>query len=358
MPTNPYPALLARALEQAGARVIDPGRPGWGWILRHRRRVQVLHLHWLHVFYRIENRELVSIVQALEFCARLLAARLLGYRLVWTLHDPRPYDSTTPLADRIARTGVMNLAEVIIHCGAARALLRRRKLLGGGVHRIDHGSYAGVYPDAVDREAARGRLGIAAERVVFLAFGMIRAYKGLRNLLAAFEALGRGPGGSQATLLIAGKPRGERDAAATAGLRRAYEHLDIRWFLEFVPGDEVQLYMRAADFAVAAFEEILVSGSAILALSFGVPLVAPRLGCLPELLAVRMPGEGERCGADGGDPGELAGILYDPPAGLPAALAQALTADRARLARNARRRAAQLDWPAIGRAHVALYGGR
>ena len=99
-----------------------------------------------------------------------------------------------------------------------------------------------------------------------------------------------GPG---ARLLIAGRPRGgastTRLAAAAAADRR------IRLPLRFVPDDELQVWLRAADVVVLPFRDILTSGSAILALSFGRPVVAPALGCLPETVPT-------------------AGVLYDPDA--------------------------------------------
>ncbi|MGD8394528.1 MAG: glycosyltransferase [Candidatus Eiseniibacteriota bacterium] len=339
VPTNPYAELLARAVTAAGAEVVDPGRPGWRWLWSARRRVDVLHLHWLHVFYRRDDASRKSVVLALCFAKMLLFARLLGYRLVWTMHNAQPHDSPTPLADHIAHLAAMNLSEVVIHCEAARPLLRGRKLFGG-VHAIPHGSYEGVYPDTVRRPEARVRLGLADDRVVFLAFGLIRGYKGIRRLVESFASMARGtPRGDRATLLVVGRPREAVDREAVEALRAAYRDVDVRWCLDYVPDAMVQVYMRAADYAVAAFERILVSGSAILALSFGLPLVAPRLGSLPELV------------------GDDAGILYEPPDGLAAALALALTADRAALAAGARRRAAALDWAPIGAAHVAVYRG-
>jgi glycosyltransferase involved in cell wall biosynthesis len=339
VPTNPYSELLARAIAGAGAEVVDPGRPGWLWLWRARGEVDVLHLHWLHVFYRREGSPLRSVFLALCFAKMLLFARLLGYRLVWTMHNAQPHDSPTPLADRIAHLAAMNLAEVVIHCEAARPLLHGRKLLGR-VHPIPHGNYQGVYPDTMGRAAARAELGLGEERIVFLAFGLIRGYKGIRRLVESFaEVTRRSPEGERATLLVVGRPREAADREAVEALRAAHGDVDVRWFLEFVPDEAVQLYMRAADYAVTAFEQILVSGSAILALSFGLPLVAPRLGSLPELV------------------GEDAGILYAPPDGLAEALARALTADRAALADGARRRAEALDWRSIGAAHVAVYRG-
>ena len=66
----------------------------------------------------------------------------------------------------------------------------------------------------------------------------------------------------------------------------------------------MQMYLRAADAVVLPYKDVLTSGSAILAMTFGQPVIAPAIGCLPESL-----------GAEGT-------ILYDPstPDGLERAL--------------------------------------
>ena len=44
-------------------------------------------------------------------------------------------------------------------------------------------------------------------------------------------------------------------------------------------------YLRATDVFVAPFKSVLTSGSVILAMSYGLPCIVPRLGCLPETLS-------------------------------------------------------------------------
>ena len=52
----------------------------------------------------------------------------------------------------------------------------------------------------------------------------------------------------------------------------------------FFHPEEFQIYLNAADIAVLPFVDVLTSGSAILALSFGKPLILPAIGCMPELI--------------------------------------------------------------------------
>jgi glycosyltransferase involved in cell wall biosynthesis len=107
----------------------------------------------------------------------------------------------------------------------------------------------------------------------------------------------------------------------------------------FFPNEEFQLYLNAADVAVFPFLEIMTSGSVIMALSFGRPVVAPAKGCLPELLD------------------EELGIVYAP--GQAGALGLAMEAirerDLAACGRAAFRRARSLSWGPIARLTLEAY---
>src|SRR5699024_2486108 len=95
---------------------------------------------------------------------------------------------------------------IIVHCAAAGSAVaaayrlspRRRNRL----ETVPHGHFIGSYADTLGRSEARARLGIPARARVFVHFGQIRPYKGVFELLDAFEGL---PAAS-AQLVIAGKP--------------------------------------------------------------------------------------------------------------------------------------------------------
>jgi len=76
-----------------------------------------------------------------------------------------------------------------------------------------------------------------------------------------------------------------------------------------------------------------------LAMSFGKPVIAPRLGCIPYVLE----------GTDN--------LLYDPTAesGLLHAMQQALQMDLEQVGRGNLQRAAQFDWDTIAKATREVY---
>jgi glycosyltransferase involved in cell wall biosynthesis len=170
---------------------------------------------------------------------------------------------------------------------------------------------------------------------VFLFLGLLRPYKGLEELLPAFRSLPD----PNAALLIAGRPR-PSDYAAHLAEQAAY---DPRVLLHphFVPVDEVQVWMNAADAVVLPYRQITTSGAAMLAWSFGKPVIAPALPAFLEPMAAA----------------PFLGLLYDPaaPNGLADVLRQAVAIDWQTHHQPILAWARQFDWPGIGDQFAALY---
>jgi hypothetical protein len=56
--------------------------------------------------------------------------------------------------------------------------------------------------------------------------------------------------------------------------------------LRFLSDDEIQRYVSASDLIVLPYQDILSSGSAVLALSLNRPVLVPRMGAFGELQAL------------------------------------------------------------------------
>jgi glycosyltransferase involved in cell wall biosynthesis len=334
---NPYWPRLKEALGGLGADVLasTPMTFGRRWLWVHRRDVQILHIHFVQPFYAYEGVH-ARLRWVVRFARNLALARAFGYRTVFTLHDLRPsHPLRPPSVDYLGHWVSANLTDrVIVHCAVARTALRSRFGRRTGVHVIPHPNYVGTYPDRVSRGAARARLGLSEHERVFLFFGGLRPQKNVGALVDAFAALPA----ADARLLIVGRPdltpgELERLRAQCAGDRR------VRLEPVYVADDDVGVFMNAADAVVLPFSEVLTSASAILAMSFARPVVAPARGCLPELLSPD------------------AGVLYDPhePGALLAALRNCLTADLTAIGRAAFERVRERTWAAAARQTLAVY---
>ena len=333
---NPYGGLLARALAPLGVEMI----PGYAedltpdWLRAHQGQVDVLHLNWPNGLYQSDDPP-EAVRRASDLVANLALARQLGYRVVWTVHNLYPHESAHPELDRLVQTSLCALATAVIaHCQHGRRLVREHFHREGGVLVIPHGHFIEPYPATLSRAEARGRLGIGPNQFVLLFFGNVRRYKGIEGVLDAFRRLP----GDDLTLLLAAKVYSEYGDGLVDEARQADPRVVVSPS-RFFANEEFQVYFRAANVAVLPFLNVLTSGSTITALGFGVPVVVPAIGCLPELVD------------------ETVGILYDPTA--PDALFEAMRAirgrDTAALGRAALARAQSLGWDGIARQTLAAY---
>jgi glycosyltransferase involved in cell wall biosynthesis len=294
---NPYLSLCYEHLAEAGFVVVPHAALTFGWLWRWRRHVTLLHFQWQPDWYYLVKRHgyadpapqwprLRSCFKLAGFGLRLRFARILGYRVVWTIHEVFPPPTVlrpAKLGRGFDRVGQRILAA---HC---HALVAHHDSIAGlaaaefridrtRIHVIPHGPYFGQYAPGRSRSAVRAELGIEAGSFVFLAFGTIRPDKALGTLLDAFRALPN----PRAALVVAGR------VEDVEGLRlletAAREDPRIKPLPGFVPDAQVRELFDAADASVLARGEEWTSGSVVLALSLGVPVVCARLAAHEELL--------------------------------------------------------------------------
>lgn len=335
---NPYLALLARALESAGANVtLERG----GSLRALRRRVEagcgpdVLHLQWHHRFFVPRSAGWVRTVRrTARFFHDCLALRRAGVSLVWTVHNIFNHEGRRLRWERAACRLLARLVDrLIVHCPSAVPLVAAA--YGIGPDRIEvapHGHYGEWYPPPLSRERARSQLGLPLTARILLFFGQIREYKGLEALLADFAAV-EDP---NLRLVVLGEPR---DRALAAALEEgAARDPRVTLHLAFVPEDQLVIYVSACDAVILPYTESLTSGAAVLAAGHERPVIAPRLGCMQEF-------------------SETGGLLYDPeePGALVRVLRAAGSAPLDQMGAVARDWAQGHPWSATAERLIAIY---
>ena len=333
---NPYVSLLCEAVNSADAgfraEIADHFSLGWMW--RRRAQVDLLHIHWLELFY-VYPSGLRSVKRWLSVMLGLLLARWSGVALVYTVHNIWQHESKRPRLVAAGNRVLLWLADMVhVHDGGTAGELAVRWGRSRDVVVIPHGSYVGAYPDAISRQEARETLKLPPEVFCFLSLGRVRPYKGLEDLVAAFEKL-KDP---DAMLLIAGEPQ----EAAFGEILRAKAQRDprVRLYLGFVAEEDLQRYFRACDVCVLPYRHVTTSGAAILAFSFGTPVIAPEIGSFRQLV----------------DDGRQ-GILYRPDddGALLRALSEAREAPLDRMREAVAARARALDWRTLSADFIAGY---
>jgi len=123
MSGNPYWPMLVLALEKIGIQFHyeTPGAFTTGWLLKNRKTIDVLHLHYCQQFYTIRKGQ-TRLLSVLRFGFNMLLARVLGFRTVFTLHNLEPtYQLQPAWVDDLGHYIAVNFSDrVIVHCNEAR----------------------------------------------------------------------------------------------------------------------------------------------------------------------------------------------------------------------------------------------
>ncbi len=329
---NPYAGLLALALARRGIQ-LELGDYTFSreWLHDSREEFSVLHFNWLHQFYR-EDSLAATQERYDRFAANLYYAHELGYRIIWTLHNLYPHERPFPQIDRAARLLVCEHADVVVaHCRHAAQLAAEHFDRRDRVEIVPHGHFIDAFPNQISSTEARAQLRIDEARFVYLFFGNARTYKSVESLISAF---GRAAD-TDAVLLLMLRSSFNPEYAAELERQAAGDNRILVFTNPYFPESDFQIYLNSADAVVLPFAEVLTSGSAITALSFGTPVILPRRGCLPELIDDSM------------------GILFDPDEdeGLEQALAQIRRLDL----EAAYRRALEFGWEDIAKSIAQIY---
>ncbi|PZD71755.1 GDP-mannose:glycolipid 4-beta-D-mannosyltransferase [Acaryochloris thomasi RCC1774] len=280
--TNPYQSCLAYNLERLGVK-LDGIEDCKLFLPKEvaKRRARILHLHWLHRFYHRSKSE-VSICVFLKFFVGLMTLKVRNVPIVWTAHNIVSHEVSSVVLDRLSSILVARQAEAIItHSKAAKQeLINTYKIKScDKILVIPHANYIDQYKNEISKKDARSRLSIPEAKTVFLFFGLIRPYKGVPELIDAFEKLRA----DEICLLIAGQPR-DNDLRGLIERKVAKNCESICFIPRFIAEDEVQIYMNAADVVVFPYRELLTSGAILLATSFGRACIAPQRGAILESL--------------------------------------------------------------------------
>jgi len=279
---NPYQRLITESIESAGAIVsrIPPAK----WFPLHcaiAAETDILHLDWPHDWYNGKN----AVIRFLKTCMYLQGLRGLRTKpVIWTAHNLIAHDSPNPKREHRMIQKLINQCQgLMVLSEASRKLLLAEYQIPKDVSikKIYHGHYIDCYTNQITRKDARKKLGIASSEFVYLLPGTIKPYKGHVEAIDAFRSFST----ESDTLLIAGGG----DYRFIDELRTLAEKntSTIRGKVKFLPGfiadEEFQNFYNAADITVLPFRQVLNSGSLLLAMSFGSPVIAPKMGSIPEI---------------------------------------------------------------------------
>lgn len=279
---NPYQDMLYSAFDRENFfPTLNPVRARR--MLWHGKAV-CAHVHWDEIFLGRRWRKKFS--EDPFGSPRRVFDKFVdeGGRLVWTVHNGLPHEQSHLDDFLLLRRTLAARAHVIhVHSHIARRfVIDAYGAPDSHVHVVPHPSYLGVYPDA---PVLKGN----GSRKHFLHFGLIRAYKGVDRFLSVARDLASE--GLVASVHLAGRVLDEEEIK----IPDFPKSVEVKESLRFIDDEEVPGIFAQADFSVLPYTRSMTSGTAMLSMSFGVPVIAPDLGGMAEMV-----------------PPECLDLLYDP----------------------------------------------
>jgi len=265
-PMTDYPDLqnLGNFINLGKAYVLNmPGRHDWS----PSNLLAVLSLLWFLLRHRYD---VVHITWPLRY--GLFPLYLLRKRMVLTVHDPLPHSSEDTLLNRLHRWMAMKLVPrfILLNHYQRQEFIGKYHLRDSQVCESQLGSYnyladlPPVYPESKDY-------------VLFV--GSINTHKGVDVLCQAMQNLHAAHPGLK--LIVAGSGRMYFDA------RPYMESGVLELHNRYLTDGELAGFIRQARFVVCPYVDATQSGIVMSAFALGKPVIATRVGGLPEMVVDR-----------------------------------------------------------------------
>lgn len=288
-------------------------------------------------------------IEVLDRTLLMLYYRLRGKAVALTVHNVNigRRDSRDTVLNRLTLRIQYRLADhIFVHTEKMRSELAGEfSVPSNKITVIPFGINNSVPNTPLTSSEARQRLGIGGNEKAILFFGNIAPYKGIEDLVAAFQRLMAQR--NDCRLIIAGRPKNCDKYWNTIreSLIEDVQHKRVLLRTDYIPDEETELYFKAADVLVLPYRHIYQSGVLFLSYSFGLPVLAADVGALKDDVV-----EGQT------------GFLFRPadPAALAAAIERyfasdlyaALAVRRAQIRDHARR---HHSWDLVSQATVSVY---
>jgi glycosyltransferase involved in cell wall biosynthesis len=283
---NPYTHMVAHAVNQGGNLSVPLYDTKYFPIRRAcKSGVDLIHMFWPSNFYH-SSTWFGTQVKRVMFADGLRC--LENIPLIYSADNLYPHDALSSEFEIKQIQKIINVADgIVVASHAAKEIFSRVYTIPQKTKFfvVPHCNYIGKYADTITREQARAKLGIGSQEKVMLSLGRINKYKGLGLLSKAFFKANI----PDSHLLIAGSCN-QPELLEEINNNRNSESSRARMTLHsrFIPDDEVQVYMRAADCVALSYDDVPMNpGSVILAMSFGLPVCCVDTGSVAEILGPR-----------------------------------------------------------------------
>lgn len=219
---------------------------------------------------------------AAQYLVLAREARKVGARVVIEFHEVQDVgEANIPFASISARALMMGLlsqaSAVIVHSSQdAEAIAEHYRIPAAvPIQVIPHGPF-----DTLVQAPSQAKSRASSEQLKLLFFGVIRPYKGLDDLLAAFQMMLRA--NEDVSLTVVGESWNPNDPIVEE-LRTLAEQGKVTIDVRYVPDEDVGGLLAAADVLVLPYRRCSASGPLALAMAAGMPVVTTDLQSLMQV---------------------------------------------------------------------------
>jgi D-inositol-3-phosphate glycosyltransferase len=229
---------------------------------------EICHLHFFNI----------GILEFFNF----LLSKILGMIVVITVHDVEPFVSSLSIP-ALSKILYRLSDKVIAHNRVSQEELTRVFLVSEKkIEIIPHGNYFHTIDNIPCQINSRARLELPLDAKILLFFGQIKEVKGLDILLRSLPGVVKKI--PDLRLMIAGRVWKDdfnkyQRIIEDNGLKE-YCILNI----EYIPNEKVSDFFSAADLVILPYRKIYQSGTVLLAMSYGKPVLASDLAGMREVV--------------------------------------------------------------------------
>ncbi|GAB5380437.1 MAG: hypothetical protein Alis3KO_25770 [Aliiglaciecola sp.] len=234
----------------------------------------LVHIHWINaIFEKVEEKD--KALRNDSFFTLINELQSKGWEIFWTVHNRYSHSSLgIEFEDKFRHRLSSIVDKVILHHPCIKYNIEQWLSSEARVEFMEHGSYQ-VDSLSLKRETAKDSFGFEKNDMVLGIFGKIKPYKLLDRVLHhLLPILKDNP---RIKVIVAGEQMCEKAKKSIPLLPKNQVLIDNT----FVDNEQLSKYYQASDFVILSYKDILTSGSLFQSFSFGRPVIAPKLGTIP-----------------------------------------------------------------------------
>lgn len=236
----------------------------------------IVHHHWF------EARSYKSSLRIIWKLFWLIMFKIMGGKIIWTIHNKYPHNKLFLNFNKVARISMAFISsDLHVHCNSAIGIMSKiLKVPKEKFFVVKHPDYeVELYSknEAIRKYKKNYKNEIDQSKKIFLIFGQIAEYKGIKELLNIFNNIE-----DDFILIIAGKIKHDNDIYFRE-VKRLLMNKNVVVLDSFIPPENVPILFNLADYVVFNYQDILTSGAVLLSLDYNKTTIAPKKGCINDI---------------------------------------------------------------------------